>query len=354
MATAHKTPDVLVRTAGGTWQRPLSQGYVNEDELQRVLDAQPSLIEGVTENAKSVREFLTGVGPADLIIVDVDGTVTVVECKLARNQEIRRTIMGQVLDYASRLAELTPSEFEHQWTLQNGPSLEELFTGSPDGRAALEANLSAGIFTLVLAVDAINDDLRRIVRYLNTHTSAGMRLLAIELRRVTHGQTEILIPTVYGAESAEAKDARTGTATKWTQASVEEWLANHDAGLADAVAEFSRRLTDAGFTAQGGVGQYASMTYGGKVAAGQVYPFSVYCGENPTLSINFQWVERAGEAAQHRFLQGVQDAGADVDGPGVVSAGYRKRPGVPLKLICDEASRSALVTAASRLHAPSD
>jgi hypothetical protein len=96
------------------------------------------------------------------------------------------------------------------------------------------------------------------------------------------------------------------------------------------------------------------MTYGGKAAAGQVYPFSVYCGENPTLSINFQWVERAGEAAQHRFLQGVQDAGADVDGPGVVSAGYRKRPGVPLKLICDEASRSALVTAASRLHAPSD
>jgi hypothetical protein len=194
VATAHKTPDVLVRTAGGTWQRPVSQGYVNEDELQRVLDAQPSLIEGVTENAKSVREFLTGVGPADLIIVDVDGTVTVVECKLARNQEIRRTIMGQVLDYASRLAELTPSEFEHQWTLQNGPSLEELFTGSPDGRAALEANLSAGIFTLVLAVDAINDDLRRIVRYLNTHTSAGMRLLAIELRREHTGRLRSSFP----------------------------------------------------------------------------------------------------------------------------------------------------------------
>ena len=147
---------------------------------------QPSLIDGIRQEAVAVREFSTGVGPTDLVVVDTDGTITVVECKLARNQEIRRTIMGQVLDYAARLAELTPEDFQRQWSAQNGPSLDQLFEGSPDGRENLAANLRAGVFALVLAVDAINDHFRRIVRYLNTHTTAGMRLLAIELRRAVH------------------------------------------------------------------------------------------------------------------------------------------------------------------------
>ena len=92
------TTDVLVRTDGGSWQRPTSEGYVEEYELQQLLGEQPSLIEGIGREAVAVREFSTGVGPADLVVVDTAGTITVVECKLARNQEIRRTIMGQVLD----------------------------------------------------------------------------------------------------------------------------------------------------------------------------------------------------------------------------------------------------------------
>ena len=72
----------------------------------------------------------------------VHGT-TVVECKLARNQESRRTIMGQVLAYASRLAELTPDDFQRRWSARNGPSLDQLFEGSPDGRENLAANASS-------------------------------------------------------------------------------------------------------------------------------------------------------------------------------------------------------------------
>ena len=358
MATANKTPDVLVRTAGGTWQRPLSQGYVNEDELQSVLDAQPSLIEGVSENARSVREFLTGVGPADLVIVDVDGTITVVECKLARNQEIRRTIMGQVLDYASRLAELTPEDFQRLWTAQNGPSLDQLFEGSPDGRENLAANLRAGVFTLVLAVDAINADLRRIVRYLNTHTTAGMRLLAMELRHAVHASTEILIPTVYGSESADEKDARPASSaslrasTTWTQADVDSWLRERDPGLADSVASLTSELVTHGFRVQEkGSGVFPSYSISGTSSGADVTPLSVYCGEPAVLGCNFAWTTGAGEEALGRYLDEMIAAGAPLKREDVIQAAYRKRVSIPPNW-SPTPTGAAFVAATRRLSEP--
>ncbi|MGY1736985.1 hypothetical protein [Geodermatophilus sp. SYSU D00684] len=354
MAVTDKTTDVLVRTAGGAWQRPTGEGYVNEYELQQVLGEQPSLIEGVSADAVAVREFSTGVGPADLVVVDRDGTVTVVECKLARNQEIRRTIMGQVLDYASSLAEMTPDDFVRQWTAQGGSPLDALFEQAPEGRESLTTNLRAGVFTLVLAVDTINDDLRRIVRYLNTHTSAGMRLLAIELRRVTHGQTEILIPTVYGSESADDKNARrsTGTTVRWTHADVDVFLRERDPALADAVASFETELAAAGFRVKGGgAGIFPSYSICGTTASGsEVAPFSVYCGDSrSTLGLNFEYVSAATVEGRQRFLQELAASIPTVKAPAIEAARYQKRPSVLLDLVLDRGTRTHLVAAAANL-----
>jgi len=344
--------ELLVRSAGGKWHPPSTTGYINESELQALLQAQPSLIEGVSSDAVAVREFGTGVGPADVVIVDTDGSITVVECKLASNADIRRTIIGQVFDYAARLTEFSAPQFIDRWRQRGGPDLKMLLKGSDgNGRQQLEANLEAGVFTLVLAVDAINVDLRRIVRYLNSHTSAGMRLLAIELRRAVHEQVEILIPTIYGAESADEKNARSAPVA-WSHESVDEWLRQQEPALADAVATFSQELAAAGFRLHGGgTGQYPSFSYGGDLpTGGEVYPFSVYCGAKPTLGLNFQWVERAGKAGQQQFLDDVVVAGAPVDTAEVTQADYRKRKSVPLSLILDDAQRQQFVAAALRLR----
>lgn len=321
-----------------------------------MLYLQPSLIEGVSVGAIAVREFSTGVGPADLVIVDANGSVTVVECKLASNAEIRRTIIGQVFDYAARLAELSPAEFIEQWQRQKGPSLDDLFDGRPeDARRSLEANLAAGVFTLVLAVDAINEDLRRIVRYLNTHTSAGMRLLAIELRRAAHGTTEILIPTVYGAESAEEKNSRRTSGTKrWTHADADPYLRERGQNtLADALAAFTRELEDGGFRMQGGgTGTAPSFSiWGSAVDGGDIVPFSVYLSDR-SLGCNFEWIERVGPEARERFLDDLLGAGATLSRDIITAAGFRKRPGTPLSLLTDPARRAAVVSAAQRLTHP--
>ncbi|MCZ2817870.1 hypothetical protein [Modestobacter sp. VKM Ac-2984] len=354
MSSPRGNIDVLVRHEGGAWSEPTSFGYAKETELQELLSLQPSLIEGVSKTAVAVREFSTGAGPADLVIVDADGSITVVECKLATNADIRRTIIGQVLDYASRLAEMTPAAFVNQWQLQDGPSLDALFDGRPDeARQALEANLSAGVFTLVLAVDSINEDLRRIVRYLNTHTSAGMRLLAIELRRAVYGNTDILIPTVYGAESADEKDARrsNGSSVRWTPADVDRYLRERgEDSLADALAAFESEMADAGFRRKGGgEGQAPSYSIWGSTSDGvEIVPFSVYCSDR-SLSCNFEWTARASRPAQERFLSDLLKAGAKLRADVITAADFRKRPGTPLSILLDPATRAAVVAAARRL-----
>jgi hypothetical protein len=93
----------------------MSAGYINEDDLQRMLADEPSLIPGVSAQAVAVREFASTVGPSDVVIVDVDGTITIVECKLASNAEIRRKIVGQVLDYAARMWKSDIEDFVATW-----------------------------------------------------------------------------------------------------------------------------------------------------------------------------------------------------------------------------------------------
>jgi RecB family endonuclease NucS len=94
---------ILVRADGEAWREPSQAGYLSEADMQEMLAEQPSLIPGVGHQAGAAREFYTGVGPSDVVVVDLNGTITLVECKLASNVEIRRKIVGQVLNYAARL-----------------------------------------------------------------------------------------------------------------------------------------------------------------------------------------------------------------------------------------------------------
>ena len=48
----------------------------------------------------------------DLIYLNDSGFITIWECKLWRNPEARRKVIGQVLDYAKDLAKLNFSDFQ--------------------------------------------------------------------------------------------------------------------------------------------------------------------------------------------------------------------------------------------------
>lgn len=185
---------LLIRTTGeGTWREPSGRGYDNEAALQAILAEHPDLVPGVDGAAIACREFESTVGPADVVILDGEGAITVVECKLRTNAEARRTVVGQVLDYASRLWQMDVDEFELRWRRADGgrDPFEQLGEDPTRLRETVAANLSAARFNLVLAVDVINDDLRRIVEYLNTITKPTTGVMLVEFTRYHEGDQEI-------------------------------------------------------------------------------------------------------------------------------------------------------------------
>lgn len=54
-------------------------------------------------------------GPADIVLVDAEGQITIVECKLEANTEIRGQVIGQLFTYAAGLWQIDYEEFERRF-----------------------------------------------------------------------------------------------------------------------------------------------------------------------------------------------------------------------------------------------
>lgn len=107
---------ILVRKKGEmTWTKVSEREFENEAALQNILYQSPEIIP-TEENMKPkifIKEAgLPGSGNTDLIGIDENGGVTIIECKLATNTEIRRQVIGQVLEYAAYLWQMTYEDFD--------------------------------------------------------------------------------------------------------------------------------------------------------------------------------------------------------------------------------------------------
>jgi hypothetical protein len=200
----------------GGWHAPKTTAYTNEDELQNLVADTPTLLPGVGDGPIAVaREVPLGsAGYVDILIVEGSGEITLVECKLRANPEIRRQVVGQALAYAAALWQSTYDELDDAFASRASRPLASLLgEGETDWdqesfRETVARNLSEGSLRLVIAVDQITDELKRTVTFLNRHTTSALRLLALELRRAADDGVEVLILESYGEESASEKPRR--------------------------------------------------------------------------------------------------------------------------------------------------
>jgi len=87
-----------------------SESLYDEGWLQQQIDENPALIPVVDidpifgELIPVCRELRISVGPLDNLYVNQFGMLTLVECKLWRNPEARRKVVGQILDYAQEFS----------------------------------------------------------------------------------------------------------------------------------------------------------------------------------------------------------------------------------------------------------
>ena len=186
-----------------------------EAELQKLLIESPSLIpideirERVSPLVFAIDEFgLPGSGNTDIISFSPDGDIAIIECKLATNPDAKRKVIGQILEYAAYLWKMSYDELNVRIRKLRGKDLVELIQESIAGewdeesfRNGINQSLKNGSFILIIVVDEVNEELKRIIRYINECSESAFSLHAIEMRRFKSENIEILVPHLYGVST---------------------------------------------------------------------------------------------------------------------------------------------------------
>ena len=154
--------------------------YRDEKSLQEIIFQHPELLSDGEEALYSIkRELNTGAGPVDALMISDTGDVIVVEVKLGRNGQSRREVVAQIIDYIStfsqysyhELDDLCKNELSH--IVDNNERAAEL-------SKIIDEKLRRGAINLVIAVDEVNDDLRRIMDFLSEHSDFNVSLVEVK------------------------------------------------------------------------------------------------------------------------------------------------------------------------------
>ena len=202
--------------------------FSNEDELQALIANYPELLDGEQMRPDDPRRWILitrekgiaertdegGRWSLDHLIIDQDAVPTLVEVKRGANSGIRRTIVGQLLEYAAHAAQTwTANElrqtFENARDGQGFDPNERLakllqIDGEPDVDAFWESvatNLAAKRLRLLFVADEIPDPLARVVEFLNAQMP-HIEVLAVEIKQFRGESLQTLVPRVIGRTAA--------------------------------------------------------------------------------------------------------------------------------------------------------
>jgi hypothetical protein len=196
---------ILIKNGSGKWQKAVENSFNKEDELQELLYLSPELIEREDEGiVVFTREStLPGSGNTDLIGVSSNGDILLIETKLAKNLEIRRKVIGQILEYAAFLWGMSYEDFDRIFAAKEGKPISELLADRgadielESFRATVSDNLSGGRFDLLIVVDEMNDELEKIISYISSF-DGGVKLEALAVKVHKHNDLSVLVPQRFG------------------------------------------------------------------------------------------------------------------------------------------------------------
>ena len=152
-------------------------------------------IEPVLEGAVPVcLELPTAAGYVDLLLVTPRGDLVLVECKLWRNPQAQREVIGQILDYAKELPRLNYQEFQDAvQKAEPAPHTSksdslyarvcgaESETDEPTFIDGVIRNLRRGRFLLLIVGDGIREGVVAITDYVQEHAGMHFTLGLVEV-----------------------------------------------------------------------------------------------------------------------------------------------------------------------------
>lgn len=236
--------------------------FAQEEDLQKLIAQHPELLDGEQITPGNARRWILitrekGIAElsgqaarwsVDHLIVDQDAMPTLAELKRGSNPEIRRTIVGQLLEYAAHASDTWTADelreaFERRTEAQGLNSRDEIAKllqsdGDPpvdEFWKRVSTNLSANRLRLLFVADDIPDPLARVVGFLNEQME-NIEVLAVEIKRFRGQSGQTLVPRVIGRRVAGTGRARSGQ-----RLTRESFLESFDDAGVRAVAE---RLLD--------------------------------------------------------------------------------------------------------------
>ncbi len=192
------------------WQMIDRKKYEGEPHLETMLLNNPELIPMGDLDLPSLKVVISqtglpGAGKTDLIGVDENGEIAIIECKLANNRGIKREVIGQVLDYAAHIWQMTYDEFDELIKKNKRRPLIELIKdiiSAPDWseenfKKNIEDNLKSGRFHLLIACDTLDHELKTIIEYLNSGNKF-FEIYALEVKYFANNEFDIVAPRIFG------------------------------------------------------------------------------------------------------------------------------------------------------------
>lgn len=177
---------------------PFSEKLFDESWLQELLFKHPGLIpfhdiEPIfSDSIPLVRELPTPAGPLDLLYINSKGFITLVETKLWRNPEARRSVVAQIIDYAKEMAlwsyeDLINALRKAGMKSNRDPlieTLQEIEGDEFDERRFIDQvsqNLRLGRSLLLIVGDGIQEGVEQMVSFLQQTPQLGFTLALVEI-----------------------------------------------------------------------------------------------------------------------------------------------------------------------------
>ena len=258
---------IYLTTTDGNIEPLQEKAFDLEDDLQALIAEHPELLDGEQIRPGDPRRWLLisrekGIAEAagegarwtlDHLLVDQDARPTLAEVKRGWNPEIRRTVVGQVLEYAAH-ASVTWTAGELRETFERGAAerrsnpQEELARllqtdTEPDADEFWDnvaTNLAANRLRLLFISDRIPDELARVVTFLNEQM-LDIEVLAVEIKRFQGETNQTLVPRVIG-RSTRRVPGNQGRGTRTTRESFLDAFADERvAGVANALLDVAQK-----------------------------------------------------------------------------------------------------------------
>lgn len=196
--------DHIYVRANGRMEKLEERRFGSEDAIQRLIAEHPDLIGGGRIRPDDPRRWIlvtreqgvaeeSGAGDrwaVDHLLIDQDAVPTLVEVKRGSNSQVRREVVGQLLEYAAHA--------RRSWDADNLRRAFEERSADPDAELAalldedepdpdgfwrrVETNLRASNLRLLFVADRIPGELARVVEFLNEQMH-DVEVLAVEVKR---------------------------------------------------------------------------------------------------------------------------------------------------------------------------